>query len=493
MREDTKMKFNKIYKNTLVAGSVIISTALITGCSNDDDPVAPAGTSSVRIIHASADAPPVDIKLDNTVAVPALDYPQSTGFVSITAGTYDVTVDAIVPGGNLEGVINVDDITFAKDQRYTVVAIGDVADMSISEFVAAESASSPASDEVAISVVHASTAAGNVDVYVTKPGVALDSVDANFSFDFKGQVDAGALPATEYQIRVVANGDPAKTAVYDSGTVNLSGFAGQKLLLLAVNTVNSTTKDASPVKLMAYTDTAQVALIDTRTTTAARVVHLSPDAGAVEVFASSPALGTASPLELIGSFNYTDIEPGPNSSSYAPAPAGDYTFDVAVADTGIGSSVYTSPVLPLDAGIEYTVIAAGYVGMDPMFELLPTQDNNRPIVTQASVKVVHAAPLAGTVDVFVTPANQFTKEEVENGTAGAPLLDDFTFGTITEYVPVPPGDYDIRVVTNGGAGTAAINVEGFNLAAGSVSTVIAREPGSGGVPNDFGVVVLGNQ
>ena len=490
------MKFNSIYKNTIIAGSVAISATLITGCGTDDTVLPDSLTSStssslVRIIHASADAPPVDIKLDNAVAVPALDYPKSTGFVSIEAGTYDVAVDAIVPGGNLEGVIKVDDITFAKDQRYTVIAIDDTA--SISEFVADESAATPGADEVAISVLHAATSVQglNVDVYVTAPGADITSVDSNFSFDFKGQADAGALPAAEYQIRVVANNDTVNPA-YDSGTVDLSNFGGQKLLLLAVNTVNSTTKAASPIKLVAYTDTAQVELVDTRTTSGARVVHLSPDAGTVEVFASSTALGSASPVELITSFDYAVTLPGVNS--YEPVPAGDYIFDVTKDGSGIGTG-YISPAITLDTTVEYTVIAAGYLSMGtPVFDLLPTVDNNRSIVTQASVKVVHGAPMAGTVDVFVTPAGQYTKAEVESGMAGAPLLDDFTFGTITDYVPVPPGDYDIRVVTNGGAGTAEIDVPAFNLAAGSVSTVIAREPVSGGgTPDDFNLIVLSNQ
>ena len=117
----------------------------MTGCSSDD-----AGSASVRIIHASADAPPVDIKLNNAVAAPNLDYPMSTGFVSIAAGTYDVAVDAIVPGGNHEVLITVDDIDFERDQRYTVVAIDDTAN--IGEFVAEESAATPAPDEVAVSV-----------------------------------------------------------------------------------------------------------------------------------------------------------------------------------------------------------------------------------------------------------------------------------------------------------------------------------------------------
>jgi len=487
------MKFNK---STLIASSFIVSAALISGCSSDnnDDSHVSMDKSNVRIIHASADAPAVDIKLNDAVAAPGLDYPQSTGFVSINAGTYDVAVDAIVPGGNLEGVITVDGITFEKNQRYTVVAIDDTDN--IGEFIAEESAATPAADEVAISVLHAATSVEgiNVDVYVTAPGADITGTAPNFSFDFKGQADAGALPAAEYQIRVVAGGDTANPA-YDSGTVDLSGFAGQKLLLLAVNTVNSTTREASPVKLVAYTDTAQLELIDTRTKAGARVVHLSPDAGAVEVFASSDALGSASPAEIIDSFSYTETSPA-DGISYTYVPAGDYTFDVAAANAGIGNSVFTSPALSLSAATEYTVIAAGYVSTGtPAFDLLPTVDNNRSIVTQASVKVVHGAPLAGTVDVFVTPAGQYTVAEVESGMAGTPLLDGFTFGTITDYVPVAPGDYDIRVVTNSGAGTAAINVEDFNLAAGSVSTVIARQQVIGGTPltDDFGLVVLSNQ
>ena len=484
------MKFTDTYKKSIVASSIVFSALLITGCNSDDDDDkdTTAESSSVRIIHASADAPPVDIRLDNTVAVPGLDYPQSTGFVSITAGTYDVAVDAIVPGGNLEGVITVNDISFAKDQRYTVVALDDTAN--ISEFLAEESASSPAADEVAISVLHAATAAGNVDVYVTAPGIDLNTVSANFNFDFKGQVDAGALPAGPYQIRVTAK--DSKTPVYDSGTVDLSAFGGQKLLLLAVNTVNSTTQQASPVKLMAYTDNAQLELFDTRTTAGARVVHLSPDAttaasGPVEVFASSAAL-PVSPVELIPSIKYTQTVPG--TDSFAPVPAGDYIFDVAPDASGIGSSVFTSPSISLSSGSQYTVIAAGYVLTSPAFQLLATLDNNRAIVTQASVKVVHGAPLAGSVDIYVTAAGQFTSADVENGIAGAPLLNDFSFGEITDYVNVAPGNYDIRVVAGG---TVAINIEDYKLAAGSVSTVIAREPKDNGEPSDFNVVVLTNQ
>jgi hypothetical protein len=86
----------------------------------------------------------------------------------------------------------------------------------------------------------------------------------------------------------------------------------------------------------------------------------------------------------------------------------------------------------------------------------------------------------------VTPAGNFNNTEVESGMAGDPLLEDFTYATITDYVAVAEGDYDIRVVFNG---SVAIS-DTYTLSAGNVYTVIAHQPGDG--VNDFGFVVLTN-
>jgi len=232
--------------------------------------------------------------------------------------------------------------------------------------------------------------------------------------------------------------------------------------------------------------------LDNSTASGARVVHASPDAngvaGPVEVWASSTAL-PVSPTELIDAFSYLDVVPAVNS--FVVVPSGDYVFDVAPDTDSIGDSVFTSASVPLAPGGEYTVVAAGRVASTPAFGLLLTADNLRSVVTQASVKVIHAAPAAGIVQVYVTPAGDFSVAEVEGGMAGDPLLPSFAFGDITGDVAVVPGNYDIRVVAGG---TVAINVENFPLTAGSVSSIIARGPSEPPVaPNTtFGVVVLTN-
>ena len=462
----------------------------LTGC-NDDDDHNNVQQGSIRVLHASPDAPPVNIKLDGSVAISNLDYGQSTGYVSLDAQNYDIAVEGIIPDGNLD-VISVPGFTLVENDRTTIIATDVVAN--INPLVVSDSAAAPAANEVALRVVHASPAAAaivaNVDVYVTGVNDDINTANPALTFGFQDSVDAGALPAGPVQIRVTATG--SKTVVYDSGPVDLTPFAGNQLLIVAIDTTNSTEQLAAPIKLLVATDTAYLTLLDTGTNSGARVLHASPDAGSaaggpVEVWATSSALGT-DPVELIDAFSYLDVVPG--VTGFVDVPSGDYVFDVA-PDTGtIGDSVFTSGSIPLAPGAEYTVVAAGRLTNTPAFDLLLTADNLRSVATQASVKIIHAAPAAGTVEVYVTPAGAFTIGDVENGLAGAPLLPNFAFGDITDDVAVAPADYDIRVVAGG---AVAINVENFNLAAGSVSNIIARGPiEPTGSPDDFGVVVLTN-
>ncbi|NNL07159.1 MAG: DUF4397 domain-containing protein [Gammaproteobacteria bacterium] len=482
------MTIKHLISRSTVLASVIAGTAIMTGCDTDND------KASLRVIHASPDAPAVNVYVERKTAITGLDYAASSGFRGVGTGNSDIRVEAIIPDGNKD-VITVPDFPLVKDQRYTVIAVNETA--TIDAYVADESAASPEADEVAVAVVHASPAADAVDVYVTTPGTDITDINVlpDFTFDYRDPaVDAGALPAGTYDINVTLAG--TKTIAYNISDVDLSPFGGQKLLLVAVSTTTDTNIKASPIKLLVATDDAQLVLLDEDTTAGARVVHASPDAdavagGPVEVFtdANSP-LGL---FELIPEFTYTDIVPG--FDSYVYLPAGDYIFDVAVNGAGPGT-LYTSPVQSLSAGTEYTVIAAGLVGADPAFGLLVTEDDNRSIITQASVKVVHGAPAAGTVNVYVTPAGEFSKEDVENGLAGKPLLENFEFGDITDYVAVPPDNYDIRVVPLS-LGVAAINVEDQPLAEGVVATVIARQPNDPAAlpdvePTDFSVILLTN-
>ncbi|GCE17710.1 DUF4397 domain-containing protein [Dictyobacter kobayashii] len=76
----------------------------------------------------------------------------------------------------------------------------------------------------------------------------------------------------------------------------------------------------------------------------------------------------------------------------------------------------------------------------------------------AYVRVVHASPAAGTVDVFVD---------------GTKLLPNFTFGTVTDYVAVPAGSHKIQVAPAGKGADAAVINETVSVEAGVPYTVAA--------------------
>ena len=76
----------------------------------------------------------------------------------------------------------------------------------------------------------------------------------------------------------------------------------------------------------------------------------------------------------------------------------------------------------------------------------------------AYVRVVHASPAAGPVDVYV------------DGTA---LLTDFTFGTVTNYVSVAAGSRTIQVGPTGKGSSAAVMTQSVSVASGGAYTVAA--------------------
>ena len=478
------MKLNRL------SALVIASSFLLTACLDDDDDDNTSATASIRAIHAVPDAPPVNINLNGSAAVSDLDYARSSGFASVSTGTYDVGVEAIIPGGN-STVISVDDLALATNSRTTVFAVGtvDATDSAALEALpVAEATATPASDEVSIRVVHAAPVASDVDIYITAPGASLAGLTP-IDADYKDTAElTDAVPAVSYQIRITADGNSANV-LYDSGSVDLSAFAGQKLVVAAINTTTQAESDASPVKLLAVNDTTQLELLDQSTQAGAKVVHLSPDAGtavgAVEVFANDA-------VELIDSFTYTEVVAA--ADSYALVAAGSYDFDVSPDDGSnldLPAANFSLDGATLAAGSETTVIAVGYVATTPEFDLIASADQNRAYGTHARVKVIHGAAAVGNVNVFVAAAGTYTANDIESGNGPTALLSDFAFKGDSGYVDIAAGSYDI-FVQDATSDTVVIAATGVAIANGNVVTAIARGPDGDGDPAAAGLLLLTN-
>ncbi|NJN15876.1 MAG: DUF4397 domain-containing protein [Oscillochloris sp.] len=91
---------------------------------DDDVSPVPAGNARVRIIHASPNAPAVDVKLAGTDTVVLANAPyRASAYLEVPAGTYQFDIS---PAGSSDVVFTTPALTFLDGWTYTLVATGDL-------------------------------------------------------------------------------------------------------------------------------------------------------------------------------------------------------------------------------------------------------------------------------------------------------------------------------------------------------------------------------
>lgn len=461
-------------------GLLAISISLLAGCNDDDDNKTSTaerstdGIARLRVVHAVADAPNVNVLANGNAILTNVPYAAASALLSVEPSSYDVQVDGRLPGSTAT-VIGPAEIMLRDDQITNVLAVNTLA--AIEPLVVTTPDTTVDADSVRLTVVHGAAAAPTVDVHVTAPDAPLG--ESTGSFAFKQTLGPVTVPAGEYRIRVTLAG--TDTVVFDSGASGLALAGGSDLLVTAI--ANTGAGDA-PISLLVADGEGSALVRDTDTPVALKVVHAAPTVGDAEVFVSSASLGLDH-VELVDSIAYLGVVPTADSRVNVEA-ANDYQVKVAQAGTGAEAALITADGVALTAGQAYTVVATGGSNGEDA-QLLLTADDPRAIATEARVKVLHAAPAAGVVDVYVTPAGSVSTSDILNGDV-TPTLNDFAFAAVTDYVSLAAGSYDIRVVAGDGS-LLAIDTS-VTLANGVVANVIAHGPDAAdGTPDGFGLLI----
>ena len=428
----------------------------LAGCSDSDDPAAPALTS-VRVVHAVPDAPLVDIDLDGATVIEDLDYAKNSGTLTPSAATYDVAVQALLPDGTRAAVIEADDLALDSGTRYTIVAVGTVADgdaFPLEPVVIADTGSLADATQVRVRVAHLASNAPAVDIYITAPSAEIASATPTLSgVSYKGVSGALEVPAGDYRIRIMPAG--SADVVYDSGTVALT--AGADLLVGALTNDGT---GSSPVKLVVADATTASSIYDASAGADLRVVHASPDVGPVDVLLND---------ELTGITDFALGEVALSATDYVTSlPAGAY--NVKVNQTGTDVTGIDTDVT-FDNGRSYTAIAVGKFneGVGSTLDLLALADQRRAIATQASVRLVHAATLANEVDIYLLG--------VAAPVSGNPAFSDVPFKANTDFFAVAEGTYDV-VVTPAGTTDEALRAT-ISVSNGGLYSAIVRDNNAG--------------
>jgi len=461
--------------------AAIALLVVLAGCDSDNDnnngdAVAPTPApapvvGTVEVIHASADAPPVNVFFDDAELVSGADFKDVATLSLETSASIRVRVDGIV-GGSTEATVipaGIDPepaFPLNEGDRVSIIAWDTVTD--IKPLVLIDEDPVVPADTVRLRVIHAAPGvptAGdtNVEVWLTAPGADLTAppagtINAIFAL---GELLAGTpieVPAGDYQIRATIPGDPTAVA-YDSGTVALPG--GTNLVVLAVPNTNAAS--ASPISLLVATGADPLELQSTDTQSNVRVVHASADAPEVGVLVDGADSGIRATFP-------TDPPLGPVALD-----AGLTTLGVGLLPDPAAAPVISTTVGLVEGGSRLAVaIGSADPSADPenAIRIIAPQDTVRSIATDAQVRIIHGSVIAQDVNIYVLPEN--TLMMAADIPAGIdPTFPNVPFGEVLGHISLLPGNYDIAVTPVGSRTPAIGPFLSFPLPAGSISTIIA--------------------
>lgn len=184
-----------------------------------------------------------------------------------------------------------------------------------------------------------------------------------------------------------------------------------------------------------------------------RVLHGSPDAPAVDVFAN----GTK--VDALSNLSFGSI------TDYAAVPAGTYSIKVcATADNSV------CPIGPVDltfaAGKKYTIAASDLLAQ---IKANVFTDNAAPTESKTQVRVVHLSADTPAVDVLTQDKS-------------ATVVSNLAYPKATGYLTLAAGSYDLIVCAHADHSVCPLDPGALKLDAGtsySVFAVGALQPGDG--------------
>lgn len=156
---------------------------------------AQSGMAKVRVVHASPDAPAVDVWVDGKKALSNVPFFAASDYLDLAAGKHDLKV--VATGTTEPAVIDAKGVAVEAGKAYTIAAVGKLAEIKPAIFV--DNLAAPASGKAHVRVLHLSPDAPAVDVKVANgatliPGLAFPKASDYLPVD-AGSYDLQVTPA----------------------------------------------------------------------------------------------------------------------------------------------------------------------------------------------------------------------------------------------------------------------------------------------------------
>lgn len=406
----------------------------LTACSDDDKSTAtgPATTfANLRVIHASFDAPAMDILIDNAVGINALTYGEASGYVKVSAGNRNIKV---VPDGAATPVALETVIAVTAGSDFTVVAMDRLDAMTA---VIDDDARSPVTDKAKVRFVHAVTDVPTIDIKLNSgSGPSLFTGQTFGGISAYQQLDGGA-----YTFALTDNGSPIELGLFNPFTFQ----NGMVYTVVALGTLDPV--DPYPLIVRVFVDNGagdQYVDLGRQTQFAGvRVIHTSYDAPAVDVLVDDAMPAAIPNLAYGGCSGYAELESG--------------FRNIKVVGAGTAGPAVIDVNLTLAANTDYTVLA---VDAFSQITAISSADSRTPDPTMAKIRFVHASPDAPAIDVKRTSGS------------GTVVFGNAAFPSIGAYSTMSAGAYAL-VITETGSATTLAEFQPVTVSSGAVYSLVA--------------------
>lgn len=372
-----------------------------------------SGKARVRVIHASPDAPAVDVYVKGvaTPVVSALSYGNATKYLEIDPGSYEFELRAAPSKPSDPIAYATGALAVTAGSKTSAIAAGLLGSTdAASKFrvlALADADRTAAKGKTFVRIVHASADAPTVGIDVGDDDAAAPEVADLARF---ADVDGVLLPA----------GAPLQIGV-GAGGKRVTAFTTPKLpdggdiTVIATGLLGKLAREKSGFSLLAVAESGAIGFI--RQNPLVYAVHGGVDAPAVDVYA-----GTA---RVIDNLSFGQLT-GP-----LQVPPGDLNLRVFGAGANpLGTPVAEPTLGNLQGGERYLAIATGYLAPPAgakAFQVLSFAEGfalDDPQNTRA--RAVHACPNAPAVDIGPVANNAIT-----------PAIANLPFGSATDPVGLP--------------------------------------------------------
>jgi hypothetical protein len=214
-------------------------SAVFVACDKDDDDN--ASKSQVMVVHASPNAPNVDVRINNSIALTNVAYPTNSSYTQVNSGSTNIKVS---PTGTTTYVIDAT-VNLEANKNYSVFAIDSVS--KIKAAVVTDDLTAPAAGKAHVRFFHFSANAPAVDIAVTGGSVLFGNRSFNDQATNTALSNFTAVNAGAYNLEVRAAG--TNTVVLSLPNINLA--AGKIYTVFAKGFVGGTGVQALGAQIIA--------------------------------------------------------------------------------------------------------------------------------------------------------------------------------------------------------------------------------------------------